>query len=601
MPVKDRIRFFGRPMGLLAGVLCVTGCPSRQRPPSAPPKTVSERPAQVHDAVDRSDALVALARAYGYMRYFHPSAEAAQADWPNVLVDGVAQVTEANTYATVSDALQTVFAPYARDVQMWIEPEPAPRPPKPPRTRAGLVYWQHQGYEGTPLSLFRPPYATVRVTPQTRYERRFAEAPDPTRPFEGPLLGPLRVRVPLALSSDHDASLPAPGYSQIDPGDFSQQEVREAIIIDVWNVLRHFYPYQEEVHIPWEQVLRTALHDTIDDKTPEDMIDSIRTLTRALIDGHARVERDGVRGRGWLPARTECVEDQVVITASEDPKLHVGDVIVKIEGEAAFERSERIAERLSGTPRWRSFRACTWDGAQGQARATTQLHIQRGGKTLEVETTFARPRPLPPTRPPAITTLPDGVMYVDLTRTSWTDLQPEIEALADAPGVVFDLRGYPIHNDDLLDHLMNAPEDAQWMHVPRFIAPGGTPVGYADIGWYRRPSTPHIAAPVVFLISPAAISYAESILAYVKTHHLGTLIGSATAGANGDIVRHDSLAGFYVVFSGMRVTRHDGTVFHNEGVTPDLQRAPTLKGIAQGHDEVLDAGLAEVRRAIEAR
>lgn len=576
----------------LALALLGSGC----APPEPSVAPVRDTPTEAERAsISREDGLVAFARLYAVVRYFHPTEAAAEAEWARVVADGAQAAATARTYGELERVLGRTFAPYTSELALWVEPDPPPPPPGAPHRRAQLVYWQHQGYEGTPISLFRPPYASVRVTPQTRYKRRFAEAPDPQRPYETHLVGPLRARLPLVLEPDAAASTPAPHPAEVDTSDFTDRVVREALLIDVWAVLRHFYPYQEDVDVAWEEVLRQALRDTADDASEADMIDSIRTLTRALHDGHARVERDGRRGFGWLGVRTTCIGDAVVVTASALPEVERGDVLTHIDGAPAYPRAAAIADRLSGTQRWRAFRACTWDGARGPADAAVELSLERAGATRTVSTTYLRHEPLPPDRPEAFSELEDGVLYVDLTRLSWTDLAPRLEEMVAARGIVFDVRGYPIHNDDLLDHLMRAPEDAQWMHVPRFIEPGGNPIGFADIGWSRRPSEPHIGAPAVFLVSPAAISYAESILAYVKTHALGTLVGSATAGANGDIVRHDTLGGFYVIFSGMRVTRHDGTPFHNEGVLPDVPVEPTLAGIAEGRDEVLERGLEVLR------
>ena len=571
--------------------LLLPGCPQPERsvPPIVTPSEAERAP------VSREDALVAFAQLYAVVRYFHPTDAATHANWRQVAADGAHAVVAATRYGELEQALRDTFAPYTVRLDLWVEPDSPPAHPAPPPRRADLVYWQHQGYEGTPISLFRPPYASVRVTPETRYERRFAEAPDPERPWEAALVGPLRARLPLALESRSAKDTPSPSEPRLDPSDLSARVVREALIIDVWAVLRHFYPYQEEVLVPWDDVLRQALRDTADDTSEADMIDSIRTLTRALHDGHARVEREGRRGFGWLPARTTCIGDQVVVTASEDPNLQPGDVVTAVDGTPAGARAAALADRLSGTHRWRRFRACTWDGARGPNHGAVRLTVRRGGQELVVDTTYVRHELMESLRPEAFSTLEPGVLYVDLTRLSWTDLKPRLEEMVAARGIVFDLRGYPIHNDDLLDHLMTAPEDASWMHVPRFIEPGGRPVSFADIGWNRRPSQPHIGAPAVFLISEAAISYAESILAYVKTHQLGTLVGTATAGTNGDIVRHDTLAGFYVVFSGMRVTRHDGAPFHNDGVAPDVNVEPTLAGIGEGRDEVLERGLEVLR------
>jgi len=173
------------------------------------------------------------------------------------------------------------------------------------------------------------------------------------------------------------------------------------LLIDVWAVLRHFYPYQEEVSVPWEDVLRQALRDTEDDESEADLIDSIRTLTRALKDGHARVERDGRRGIGWLPVRTTCVDDAVVVAASEDPNLAVGDVIETIDGAPAWPRAQAIAEGLSGTSQWRAFRACTWDGARGPGDGTVTWGIKRAGALTQVQTRYERHEIVPDNRPEA--------------------------------------------------------------------------------------------------------------------------------------------------------------------------------------------------------
>lgn len=45
----------------------------------------------------------------------------------------------------------------------------------------------------------------------------------------------------------------------------------------------------------------------------------------------------------------------------------------------------------------------------------------------------------------------------------------------------------------------------------------------------------------------------------------------------------------------MRVTRHDGSPFHQGGVKPQLEVHRTIAGLRAGRDEVLEAGLRVVR------
>jgi C-terminal processing protease CtpA/Prc len=44
-------------------------------------------------------------------------------------------------------------------------------------------------------------------------------------------------------------------------------------------------------------------------------------------------------------------------------------------------------------------------------------------------------------------------------------------------------------------------------------------------------------------------------------------------------------------FTGMKVTRHDGTRSHLEGIRPTVPVEPTLAGVRAGKDEVLERAL----------
>ena len=75
-----------------------------------------------------------------------------------------------------------------------------------------------------------------------------------------------------------------------------------------------------------------------------------------------------------------------------------------------------------------------------------------------------------------------------------------------------------------------------------------------------------------------------------------------TAGTNGNVASFDVPGGFSIVFTGMRVTRHDGhSPFHIEGEKPDIRIEPTLVGLRAGRDEVLEHAVALLRSAVSPR
>lgn len=588
-----------RAAALLTCALLVPACAHGA---AAGPTTPPALRAPARDrATTPDESLVAFARAYGYVRFFHPTNASHDADWQALAVAGVQAVHDAPTVDALAQRLEALLHPLAPSLQLWVDGEAAPPTPTAPRRSEGLVYWQYQGFPGAAFSLHRAPYAKARVHPDEAWRRRFAEAPAPDARVQAELAPSLHMRMPLVLSAAQAEAAARPPRVALEPGldparDFEVLAVRQAAVIEVWNVLRHFYPYQQDLELDWNAMLLDALHDARDDRTIADVRDTLRGLLEPLHDGHGYVGHPRQAVDSTLPVRMEVVEGRVVITGTRDPeRFAIGDVIERIGKEPARDHIEGIAARLSGTPQWRWFQAAAWEASRAPLGHEVELTIERLGHAERVTVEAERGPVPPPPRPPAIHTFDDGVRYVDLTRASWSELEAELPTLASARGVVFDMRGYPTENDVILDHLLDEPEQAQWMHVPRFVEPDGRVAGWHDIGWNRRPREPHIDAPVAFLISAEAISYAESMLSYVEAHDLGTLVGTTTAGANGDIVRFDTLAGFYVVYSGMRVTRHDGSPFHHGGVRPEVEVHRTIAGLRAGRDEVLEAGLRVLR------
>jgi C-terminal processing protease CtpA/Prc len=91
-----------------------------------------------------------------------------------------------------------------------------------------------------------------------------------------------------------------------------------------------------------------------------------------------------------------------------------------------------------------------------------------------------------------------------------------------------------------------------------------------------------------FVLTDAkAISYGESVMGYMADEKLAQIVGAPTAGTNGNTNTFLTPTGYRFTFTGMRVTRHDGTRFHLTGVQPTTPIKPTLEGIRAGQDEVL--------------
>lgn len=375
----------------------------------------------------------------------------------------------------------------------------------------------------------------------------------------------------------------------------SPAELARLDVASLWPVVRHFYPYQERVD-DWSGILYSALEASTAVTDRESHQRVLQRMLAALEDGHVNViDRDESAqvDRALLPIALQAVDGSLVVAGSQDPdRIRPGDRIVAIDGEPA---EVWIADRLahqSGSPHWRMRRAGIdlLRGPRGEART---IELARGDEQIKVELVHELDELVPVRELDPVEELAEGVAYINLDRIDQTALDQAIPRLAEARGVVFDLRGYPSGlKPGFLGHLMDSDDDWEgWMRVLVARAPGGDLVEADRFEWGTPAIAPRIQAPVVFLTDANAISYSESILGLVKHHGLGTIVGSNTAGSNGNILRVNLPGQFRVIYTGMRVIGPDGEPFQGRGIEPDVRVYPSVEGLRQGRDEVLERAL----------
>lgn len=445
----------------------------------------------------------------------------------------------------------------------------------------------------------------LRIELPSGGEPLFAERAAAGEVVERPLGAGLMAQLPLALHSDAAGTLPrdpqhplAPLQSALPSASIGADEARVRIagVAIAWNALRHFYPYSDEVDVDWDAELSRALGSALQDRDAAQFQQTLQRLLVPLRDGHADASY-----RQPLyhvpPFAVEEAEGRVVVTHSKLPEqIRAGDVVLALDGVDAPQQLRETAALFSGSPQWRRWRALRRFGA-GDKGSLARLLLERAGQRIEIEAERSHPGPvaLPPR--PAIQLLSEGIRYVDLSVATLEQLRARIGELASARGVVFDLRGRPNGNEAILRHLLRAPDTTDWMHTPQLIRPGfPADTAYTAAGWRLQPQEPRIAGRVVFLADGSCISYCESLLGYVQGLGLGEIAGSPSAGANGNLRRVPLPGGFEIGFTGMRVTRFDGAVFHGQGLQPTLPVARTVSGIAAGRDEVLDAAVEWIAR-----
>jgi len=557
---------------------------------------------------------IAFTHLLGYVRHFHPSDQAAAADWDAFAVEGMRQIEPCEGREQLARALEALFRPVAPTMQVFpsgTQPA-APAGLTPPADAAGLklVSWLHLGVgqvRNNDTNLYRS---------DRTYEPATSAAPigsEPDQIFAADLGAGVAVRVPLKLYADATGTLPhqsprTPGVpdklqvaadNQLSGNDRS---TRLAAVALAWNVFQHFYPYFDVVETDWPRALVAALTTAATDADERAFVDTLNRLVTALHDGHGRVAHPRLVDRSHaLPLAWALAEDKLVIThvvgQAADAGFKPGDAVIELDGESIDKTLARMRTLISSaTPQyWRHVLANQLrsgpDGSVVRLKVESQDGQQREGVLRRV----ARDAADEP-RPATVAELEPGISYVDLDRATDVDFKAALPQLAEAKAVIFDFRGYP-KMFEFLEYLSDQTMLCAIWQIPIITEPDRLGVAeYHTSRWDVPPKTPRLKGHLIFLIDGRAVSAGETAMGIVEAYRLADIVGEPTAGTNGNVNPFTVPGGYVLSWTGMRVLKHDGSRHHGVGILPTHPASRTIKGIAERRDEILEKAL-ELARA----
>lgn len=101
---------------------------------------------------------------------------------------------------------------------------------------------------------------------------------------------------------------------------------------------------------------------------------------------------------------------------------------------------------------------------------------------------------------------------------------------------------------------------------------------------------------VCILVDGISVSSAEFHAMAYRTAPKATVIGSTTAGADGNISQILLPGGIRTAISGIGVYYPDGRETQRVGIVPDIEVRPTIAGIKAGRDEVLEKAIEIINK-----
>jgi hypothetical protein len=93
------------------------------------------------------------------------------------------------------------------------------------------------------------------------------------------------------------------------------------------------------------------------------------------------------------------------------------------------------------------------------------------------------------------------------------------------------------------------------------------------------------------LVDERTIDQAEHIGLFLEAANKTAFIGSPSAGADGDVNEFAVPGGVTIRFSARDVRHANGGKLQRLGLQPSVSASPTIKGVRDGRDEVLDKTL----------
>ncbi|HET6244541.1 MAG: hypothetical protein H0V01_09885 [Bacteroidetes bacterium] len=557
--------------------------------------------------------LKTFSKAYGYVKYFHPSDEASEIEWGKYAIYGAKEVEKCSTKEELLLCLNKLFLPIAPTIKFYDSSIKTDFDPTSvtPINIAGYkqTYWQHNGVS-TDMEYQQGIYKSIRVnkSPKSSGKNLFKSNPLFEQAINKDIGSGISCIVPMTLYFNKKGSYPISDGEKKKELDLALQnveinpeklELRHGNTINVWNVFQHFYPYFNVVDVNWEKELHTALEKCYSNKTATDFLHTLQEFTAPLQDGHIRV-KGGLPGIFRLPVSWEWIENKLVITKvrNEDLDIKPGDIVSKINDQTPEEFFKPIENRISASTKGRLDFIAKHTSVTGYK--DTEMQIEVNGRILILKHEEDLSLIQQPKNPEEYKVIEESIIYLNINYITSGTINKIMPELLKAQAIICDLRGYPNSNHDFISHLLKSDDTTKaWMLVPQIIYPNQEKnIGYSQHGWGLKAKKPYLGGKVIFIIDAQAISYAESYMAYIEGYKLATIVGQPTAGTNGNVNPFKLPGDYKISWTGMKVVKHNGSQLHGIGILPDVYVYKTISGIAQGKDEFLDKAIEIAKEKI---
>ena len=383
-----------------------------------------------------------------------------------------------------------------------------------------------------------------------------------------------------------------------------------------WNIMQYWSPNRLVADENWPEVLREFVPRAMLAKNKDEYQLAMMAFAAKVNDTHTNLWSSlKVRppvGDCRLPVNLRFVEGKLVVTgfASDNlgpaSGLKRGDVIEQIDGRSIEDLTKEWTPLYADSneaARLRDMARAMTNGGCGPTRIAvlrSGLDSNQGSDgsvTVEAERgpiasmeAISRTDDLPG---PTFRLLSKDVAYLKLSSIKAADVPKYIEQARGTKGLVIDIRNYP--SEFVVFALGNLLVDHETPFARFTTADLANPGAFY---WRDRtalnPAQPHYSGKIVILVDEVSLSQAEYMAMAFRSAPNGIVVGSMTAGADGNVSKVPLPGDVTSAISGIGVFYPDERPTQRVGIIPDVKAQPTITGIRAGRDEVLETGIRQI-------
>ena len=579
-----------------------------------------------------------LSECFGYVRFFYPNSNTCNYkdfDWIDFLMHAVNRIENINNDDGLKETLLELFKPICPPISFTTDSLVSTKKLTPPYFTV-----EHKAIGSLANMVYGKKYSPiVKVTENDNYDEIYSyrlkenlyvnfplavkELPAKTKEF-------VRLKKEINKIFENDISLLTYflNKKKIENSHYKWQKVsyRIADVIIRRNIIRHFYPYFSEDGLAenWDLTCMKTIEEVAQTSYVKDYYTNICKLHASVNDSHTYIYASFMVGKS-LASYMRFYYPDISLSATNDTcyvnfvgkdyeaEIKKGDVVRAINH---IPIETAIKQKLLEIPY--STEASGFDKIFSRGKLLESIKkdsvfeitvksVDNIEKNIQIKTNLEYAPFYGESN--FIQLLDNNLVYVNLCSDSCTyaDFCKKISVIQDSKGVIFDLRGYPsfdvgsiishfisekIEMGNLLEPVIRYPNLINIKYEPAekwTVFPATSPQSKEESrkNEYIEPLPIKIEKPVVFLIDGKTMSFGESFADMMKFHKVGTLVGTHTAGCNGDMTEnYVDCFGFTMTYN--KFLNRDGSQHHGIGILPDINCEMQISDIQNNIDTQLE-------------